>query len=87
MNWHNKAVWLTWVGVLILITLEGARRGGGGLFAAGAAGGFLSRLMRAIKQVDDPTDSSVYWTTLSLSPLVGALAGWTGMGQVVSEFQ
>ena len=79
LNWHNKALWLTWLGVLILISLEGAKRGGGGLFAAGAAGGFLSRLMRAIKRVDDPTDSSVYWTTLSLSPLVGALAGWTGI--------
>jgi hypothetical protein len=79
MNWHNKALWLTCVGVLLLISLEGARRGGGGLFAAGAADGFLSRLMRAIKQVDDPADSSAYWTTLSLSPLVGALAGWTGI--------
>ena len=35
--------------------------------------------MRAMKQVDDPTDSSRYWTTFFLSPLVGALAGWTGI--------
>jgi hypothetical protein len=79
LNWHNKTVWLTWLGVMLLVSLEGTRRGGGGLFAAGAAGGFLSRLMRAIKRVDDPADSSAYWTTLSLSPLVGALAGWTGI--------
>ncbi len=79
LNWHNKTVWLTWLGLTLLISLEGTRRGGGGLFAAGAAGGFLSRLMRAIKRVDDPTDSSAYWTTLSLSPLVGALAGWAGI--------
>lgn len=79
MNWHNKTVWLTWLGVLLLISLEGTRRGGGGLFAAGATGGFLSRLMRAMKRVDDPTDSSRYWTTFFLSPLVGALAGWTGI--------
>jgi hypothetical protein len=79
MNWHNKSLWLTCVGILLLVSLEGARRGGGALFAAGAAGGFLSRLMRAINQVDNPTDSSAYWTTLALSPVVGALAGWTGI--------
>jgi hypothetical protein len=79
LNWHNKTVWLIGIGILLLILLEGTRRGGGGLFALGAAGGFLSRLMRALKQKDTPTDSGAYWTTLFLSPLEGALAGWTGI--------
>lgn len=79
MNWHNKTIWLIWLGVLLVISLEGTRRGGGGLFAAGAAGGFLSRLRRAMKSVDDLADSGLYWTTFFLSPLVGALAGWAGI--------
>ena len=79
LNWHNKTVWLTFFGILLVISLEGAKRGGGALFALGAVGGFLGRLMRALKQDDIPTGVGAYWTTLFMSPLVGALAGWTGI--------
>ncbi len=79
LNWHNKTVWLICLGILLLVALEGAKRGGGGLFAAGAVGGFLGRLMRAVKRIDQKLDSSAYWTNFFLSPLVGALAGWTGI--------
>jgi len=79
LTWHNKTLWLTGVGILLLISLEGVKRGGGGLFAVGATGGFLSRLMRTLKRDNVPTDYGAYWTTLFLSPLVGALAGWTGI--------
>jgi hypothetical protein len=79
LTWHNKTLWLTGLGLLLLISLEGVRRGGGGLFVVGATGGFMSRLMRTLKRNNVPTDYGAYWTTLFLSPLVGALAGWTGI--------
>ena len=79
LTWHNKTLWLTGLGILLLISLEGVKRGGGGLFVVGAAGGFMSRLMRTLKRDNVPTDYGAYWTTLFLSPLVGALAGWTGI--------
>jgi hypothetical protein len=79
LTWHNKTLWMTGLGILILISLEGVKRGGGGLFVVGAAGGFMSRLMRTLRAQDVPTDYNAYWTTLFLSPLLGALAGWTGI--------
>jgi hypothetical protein len=79
LTWHNKTLWLSGLGILLLISLEGVRRGGGGLFVVGATGGFMSRLMRTLKRDNVPTDYGAYWTTLFLSPLVGALAGWTGI--------
>jgi hypothetical protein len=79
LTWHNKTLWLSGVGILFLISLEGVKRGGGGLLAVGAAGGFMSRLMRTLKRDNVPTDYGAYWTTLFLSPLLGALAGWTGI--------
>jgi len=80
LNWHNKVVWLTCAGILLLVLLEGVKRGGGGLFVAGVTGGFLGRLMRTLKQRDISCDDyDAYWTTMFVSPLVGALAGWTGI--------
>ena len=79
LTWHSKTLWLSAVGILLLIALEGVKRGGGGLFALGATGGFLSRLMRTLKRANVPTDYGAYWTTLFLSPVVGALAGWTSV--------
>jgi hypothetical protein len=80
LNWHNKIIWLICAGILLLISLESVKRGGGGLFAAGAVGGFLGRLMRTLKRRNiDGDDYDAYWTTMFVSPLVGALAAWTGI--------
>jgi hypothetical protein len=53
------------------------------LFIAGAAGGYLSRLARQLKRADVPSDYGASWTTLFLSPIVGALSGWFGILLIV----
>lgn len=45
----------------------------------GACGGLLSRLMRALGGINAPTDYGVSWTTLFLSPVLGAFSGWFGI--------
>jgi hypothetical protein len=49
------------------------------LFLVGAAGGLMSRLSRAVFRADVPTDYGASWTTLFLSPVVGALSAWAGV--------
>ncbi len=78
MEWHNKASWL----ILAALTAIGFLTGSIGhsiLFLAGAAGGYSSRLMRALRRDDVPLDYGASWTTLFLSPLFGALTGWFGI--------
>jgi hypothetical protein len=77
-GWQNKSIWLTVVG-LCLIGVLSAVVGRNVLFVAGAAGGFLSRLMQQLKRAKVPSDYGASWSTLFLSPVVGALAGWFGV--------
>jgi len=81
MEWHNKASWLM-LAALVIIGFLAVTAGGAVLFLAGAAGGFSSRLMRALRREDVPLDYGASWTTLFLSPLFGALAGWFGIALV-----
>lgn len=78
MSWHNKASWLTNCGLLLILALSAAL-GNEVLFLLGAAGGLLSRLSRSLYRQDVPTDYGASWTTLFLSPVAGALGGWTGV--------
>lgn len=88
VGWHNKAMWMTTTALLLttalaLVVPDPHPR----LFIAGAIGGFLSRMMRMLKQAREDRwtndkRSFIYsesWVTLFISPLVGALAGWTGV--------
>jgi hypothetical protein len=77
-SWHNKTAYLVVAGLLLIIALAGALQHGV-LFLAGAAGGLLSRLSRSLYRQDVPTDYGASWTSLFLSPVVGALAGWSGV--------
>src|SRR5206468_466496 len=86
MEWQNKASWLILAAVVIIAFLSGAE-GRSILFLAGAAGGFLSRLMRNLKREDVPLDYGASWTTLFLSPLFGALAGWFGIALIAFATQ
>jgi hypothetical protein len=81
MEWHNKASWLMTAAIIFIGFLASAA-GGAVLFLAGAAGGFSSRLMRALRREDVPLDYGASWTTLFLSPIFGALAGWFGIALV-----
>jgi hypothetical protein len=78
MEWQNKSSWLM-LFALILIGFLTVAAGHSVLFLAGAAGGYTSRLMRALRREDVPLDYGASWTTLFLSPLFGALAGWFGV--------
>lgn len=82
VGWQTKAVWLVGVGCSLVVVLSFAI-GNAVLFIAGAAGGYLSRLARQLKRADVPTDYGASWTTLFLSPVVGALSGWFGILLIV----
>ncbi|MGA2589516.1 MAG: carboxypeptidase-like regulatory domain-containing protein [Bryobacteraceae bacterium] len=82
VGWQTKAVWLAGVGCTLVVVLAFAV-GNPVLFIAGAAGGYLSRLARTLKRADVPTDYGASWTTLFLSPIVGALSGWFGILLIV----
>jgi hypothetical protein len=77
-SWQNKAVWLTLVGVMLILVLAYAADHWT-LFVAGAAGGFLSRMSKQVKRADVPNDYGASWSTLFLSPVLGALSGWFGV--------
>jgi hypothetical protein len=76
--WHNKTMWLT-TSALVLIVALALALGNGPLFLLGATGGLLSRLSRSLYRQDVQTDYGASWTTLFLSPVVGAIAGWAGV--------
>jgi hypothetical protein len=76
--WHNKAMWLTSCGLVLIVSLALAL-GNGPLFLLGATGGLLSRLGRSLYRQDVQTDYGASWTTLFLSPVVGAITGWAGV--------
>jgi hypothetical protein len=82
VGWQTKAVWLAGLGGGLIVLLASAV-GNPVLFLAGATGGYLSRLARALKRADVPTDYGASWTTLFLSPIVGALSGWFGILLIV----
>jgi hypothetical protein len=77
-GWQSKATWIA-ITACTLIVCCVAARGAAVLFLVGAAGGFLSRLARALQAKGTPTDYGASWNTLFLSPLFGALAGWFGV--------
>lgn len=78
ISWQNKTVWLIGAALLLIVSL-GATLQHEVFFLVGAAGGLLSRLSRSLNRADVPTDYGASWTTLFLSPVVGALAGWCGV--------
>jgi hypothetical protein len=83
VGWQSKAFWLAGLGCG-LVAMLAAVVGNPVLFIAGAAGGYLSRLSRALQRADVPTDYGASWTTLFLSPIVGALSGWFGILMIVA---
>jgi len=74
---QNKVTWLVLTGLLLLGAL--ASLGYDELILAGAVGGILSRLQRELGRRDVPSDYGLSWSTLFLSPVTGALAGWVGV--------
>jgi len=77
-DWQNKASWLVMTSVLIILAL-GVTAGNIELCLLGAIGGLLSRLRKVLWRKHVGFDYGVSWSTLFLSPLVGALTGWSGV--------
>jgi len=77
-SWHNKTTWLIGCGLLLIVCLAAALQHEV-FFLLGAVGGLLSRISRALKNQNVPTDYGASWTSLFMSPVAGALAGWAGV--------
>jgi len=82
-DWQNKASWLALIGSILIVVL-GAVEGNSILFIAGAAGGLLSRMGRALSKPEFAIDHGASWGTLFLSPLFGALSAWFGVGLITA---
>jgi hypothetical protein len=82
VGWQTKAVWLVGVGSVLIVVLAMVV-GNAVLFVTGATGGYLSRMARQLKRADVPSDYGASWTTLFLSPILGALSGWFGILLIV----
>jgi hypothetical protein len=78
MTFHRKLLWIIITGILLAVSLA-TFLGNAQFLLLGAVGAFLSRLYIAIKAEDVPRHYGVYWTTLMLGPIVGALAAYAGL--------
>ena len=78
MEWHNKAMWLVYLSLLSIVILGLVFRHEE-LFVVGAVGGLMSRMARSLFREDVPSDYGASWTTLFLSPLLGAISAWIGI--------
>lgn len=79
-NRDNKTMWLVQVAIMTIITAA-AVLGHPAYLLVGAIGGAVSRMSRMRRDAADakPTDYGASWSSLFLSPLAGALAGWAGI--------
>ncbi len=78
MEWHNKAMFLAYLALLAVGGL-GLVFGHEELFLLGAVGGLMSRMTRSLFREEVPNDYGASWTTLFLSPLLGAISAWVGI--------
>jgi hypothetical protein len=83
ISWHNKTMWLIGCGLFLIASLAATLQHEV-LFLVGATGGLLSRMSRSLSRAEVPTDYGASWTSLFLSPVVGALAGWSGILLVIT---
>ena len=79
----SKATFLAIVGAVLVVVLSelGGREA---YFVLGAAGGLMSRLTRIVRERPSSNDYGATWSTLILSPVSGALAGWIGVALVAA---
>jgi hypothetical protein len=78
-SWHKKTLWLAWLGLGLICALSATFLAHSSFFLLGALGGLLSRMQRMLTRERVAVDYGQSWITLFLSPVTGALAGWTGV--------
>lgn len=79
----SKAVFLTVAALAIVVALA-ITFDRESWFLFGAAGALVSRLSRVIRRRPSPSDYGAEWSTLLLTPALGAVAGWVGVLLVVA---
>jgi hypothetical protein len=82
MEWHNKAMFLVYL-ALVAVAVLGLVFHHEELFLVGGVGGLMSRMARTLFREDVPSDYGASWTTLFLSPLLGAISAWIGIALII----
>jgi len=82
-DFQNKTMWFTFTALFIILVIVFKRTHNEILLVFGAIGGLLSKLRGVVRRKKVPTDFGASWSPLFLSPLVGALTGWSGVLLVV----
>ena len=83
-SWQNKAFTLLGLGLCVLAAIV-QTNDNAWLVLMGLSGGLVSRLMRSATGTEIPRDYGANWTTLFLSPVFGAFAGWFGVLMMVAS--
>lgn len=78
LAFHRKTFWLMTTAFLVTLAVA-AVLGGAVLLLVGALGAVVSRLFLLVRSREVPRDYATLWTTLLLSPFVGALAAYGGL--------
>lgn len=78
LAFHRKTFWSMVTAFVVTVSVAAAF-GRAQLLLAGALGAAVSRLFLLIRSRDVPRDYATLWTTLLLSPFVGALAAYGGV--------
>lgn len=77
-NLQNRVTWLVFISI-ILVMILGFSSGHSILFLFGAIGGLLSRMRTILVSKDKAFDYGASWSSLFLTPVVGAITGWIGI--------
>jgi len=82
-SWQNKAFTLMFAASCVLLVIANTNSNAL-LMLMGLSGGLVSRLWRGARGTDIPRDYGANWTTLFMSPIYGAFAGWFGVLMLVA---
>jgi Carboxypeptidase regulatory-like domain len=82
-TWQNKSFTLLFVAGCVLLVVASTSYNAL-LMLMGLAGGLVSRLWRGARGTEIPHDYGANWTTLIMSPIYGAFAGWFGVLMLVA---
>lgn len=79
---RSKGFWLFWMATAAVLCIGLLLPLSSTILLAGATGGLLARLRKAVVQESRVFDFSVSWGVMFLTPPVGALTGWFGVALI-----